>query len=108
MSEQPAEMSDAEYLRIQQQVLLLGSLARLLPDLGPFIRRAQNGLDLGALLAPSHFIAGQKKLELVIKIARAVHQLQLALPTVTEAMKIDADAAELVQRLGIGKDLADG
>lgn len=94
------KMADEEYEATQQQVLLLGSLVRGLP-LGPFIERAQRALDVGPLTAPSHWMAGNEKLELILALARKLLAVQAALPSEEEARSLDTRADAARERLGI-------
>lgn len=93
-------LSNEEYLETQLWIMMIGALVRDMP-LKAFIERAERGASLGPLLAPSHFIAGSEKLDLVIKLAKALHAFQAALPSMSEAMSMDEKAALLKERLGI-------
>jgi hypothetical protein len=93
-------MSDEQYLNVQSQVMLFGALVRGL-DLNGFIERAERADAVGALLAPSHWIAGKDKLELVLTLARKLRAFQAALPSEAEAERLDAEANALRVRLGV-------
>jgi hypothetical protein len=93
-------MSNDEYLQTQSQVMLLGALVRELP-LEQFLERARRASNVGALFAPSHYIAGEEKLELVIKLAEKLRAFQAALPSEAEAKEIDERANRLRERLGV-------
>jgi hypothetical protein len=94
-------MTNDEYTQTQSQIMLLGALVRDL-RLAEFIRRAERADAVGNLFAPSHWIAGHDKLDLVLKLAHKLAAFQAALPTLAEAQQLDADAAARMERLGIG------
>jgi len=93
-------MTPDEYERTQSQIMLLGGLVRELP-LDDFVRAAEHADAIAPLTHPSHWIAGKDKLDAVLEMARALRHFQSALPTLEEAQKLDADAANRMRRLGI-------
>jgi hypothetical protein len=93
-------MTDAEYEVCQNQILLFAGLVRELP-LADFLARANHTDSVGALLAPSHWIAGHEKLALVVKLAERLRAFQAAIPSLEEATGMDARADRLRERLGV-------
>lgn len=93
-------MTNDEYLAAQEQIGMFARLARGIA-LDEFIEQAERGLSHGAIFAPWHFIAGQDKLELIVRMARALRAFQAILPTEDEARKLDADATARRERLGV-------
>jgi hypothetical protein len=93
-------MTNDEYLQTQGQVLLIGALVRDLP-LEQFLERARRAQNVGGLLAPSHYIAGVEKLDLIVKLAEKLRAFQAALPSEDEAQAIDERANRLRGRLGV-------
>lgn len=93
-------ISDENYAQVQQQVLMFGALVRSV-ELGAFIERAQQALDRGALHNTPQWIAGHKKLELLVELAKKLRVFQAALPTEEQAREIDMQAELLRARLGV-------
>lgn len=93
-------MDNDEYLQTQSQIMLFGALVRGLP-LEQFLERARRAENVGALFAPSHYIAGSEKLDLVIKLAEKLRAFQAALPSEDEAKAMDERAQRLRERLGV-------
>lgn len=93
-------LSKEEFSMVGTQLLTLGALVREMP-LGEFIRQCEHADAFAPLLAPSHWIAGKDKLDLMKRLAEGLHHFQRALPTQEEAEKLDREADERAERLGI-------
>jgi hypothetical protein len=80
--------------------MLFASLARML-ELDGFITQTERALDVGALLHPSHWIAGHEKLEMFLKMSRALRAFQASLPTVEQVVELEAKADRIGELVGL-------
>jgi hypothetical protein len=95
-------LSREEFAMVGTQLLTLGALVREMP-LGDFIRQCEHSDAFGPLFAPSHWIAGKDKLDMMKRLAEGLRHFQVAIPTREEAEKLDREADERAERLGVDR-----
>ena len=58
-------------------------------ELKEFINSCEHSLSHGSIFSPSHWMVGNKKLELILNLARSLYIFLNSIPSIEESIEID-------------------
>jgi hypothetical protein len=93
------KLSREEYDNVQSQLTTLAALVRLMP-LGDFIEQLEHADTVGPMLDPTGWRAAREHLEMLKRMAIALHGFQRVLPTLEEALAMDERRDKLLELAG--------
>lgn len=101
ISEEDKPLTKMEYQACQDFLLSLAGQVRLLP-LGRFLRAIEKADAVGPVLDPTLWMRGNKKLDIIKKMAQGALAFQNSLPPVCAFCKVAAPAYEGAKYCGAG------